>query len=75
MFVEAKLWRRNPFLLIKRRRTVSKKYRSEVEFRAALNSYIVFYNKRRPHTKNGDKMPMKLESIYYGEKTTPEIVF
>ncbi|MBM6663445.1 IS3 family transposase [Flavonifractor plautii] len=61
------------FSLLKGEELYRKKYRSEVEFRAALNSYIVFYNKRRPHTKNGDKMPMKLESIYYGKKTTPEI--
>ena len=74
MFVEAKLWRRNPFSLLKGEELYRTKYRSEAEFRAAVDRYLVFYNECRPHTKNGDKMPMKLESIYYGEKTTPEIV-
>lgn len=62
------------FSSLKREELYRTKYRSEAEFRAAVDRYIVFYNERRPHTKNGYKTPMKLESIYYGEKTTSEIV-
>lgn len=62
------------FSSLKREELYRTKYRSEAEFRAAVDKYMVFYNERRPHTKNGYKTPMKLESIYYGEENKPEIV-
>lgn len=37
------------------------KYRSENEFRAAVDKYIIFYNEQRPHAKNGYKTPAKKE--------------
>ena len=39
-----------------------------------VDKCMVFYNERRPHTKNGYKTPMKLEAIYFGEESKPEIV-
>ena len=59
---------------LKREELCRTKYRSEAEFGAAVDKYMVFYNERRPHTKNGYKTPMKLESIYYGEENKPESV-
>ena len=57
---------------MKREELYRTKYRSEAEFRAAVDAYMVFYNERRPHAKNGYKTPMKLESIYFGEQRGPE---
>ena len=62
------------FSSLKREELYRTKYRSETEFRAAVDKYMVFYNERRPHTKNGYKTPMKLEAIYFGEESKPEIV-
>lgn len=55
------------FSSLKREELYRTKYRSEAEFRAAVDAYMVFYNESRPHTKNGYKTPMRLESIYFGE--------
>lgn len=60
------------FSSLKREELYRTKYRSEAEFRAAVDAYMVFYNERRPHAKNGYKTPMKLESIYFGEQREPE---
>ncbi len=60
------------FSSLKREELYRTKYRSEAEFRAAVDAYMVFYNERRPHAKNGYKTPMKLESIYFGEQRGPE---
>ena len=60
------------FASMKREELYRTKYRSEAEFRAAVDAYMVFYNERRPHAKNGYKTPMKLESIYFGEQREPE---
>ena len=62
------------FSSLKREELYRTKYRSETEFRAAVDKYMVFYNERRPHTKNGYKTPVKLEAIYFGEESKPEIV-
>lgn len=60
------------FSSLKREELYRTKYRSEVEFRAAVDAYMVFYNERRPHAKNGYKTPMKLESIYFEGPNGPE---
>lgn len=49
------------FSNLKREELYRTKYRSEGEFRTAVDRYIVFYNEQRPHTKNGYKTPMKKE--------------
>ncbi|MCH5197067.1 MAG: transposase [Oscillospiraceae bacterium] len=41
------------------------KYRSEKELRTAIDNYMVFYNERRPHAKNGYKTPEKKETEYH----------
>ena len=61
------------FSSLKREELYRTKYRSEAEFRAAVDAYMVFYNERRPHAKNGYKTPMKLESIYFEGPNKPEI--
>lgn len=60
------------FSSLKREELYRTKYRSEAEFRAAVDAYMVFYNERRPHAKNGYRTPMKLESIYFCEQKEPE---
>ncbi len=53
------------FSNLKREELYRTKYRSESEFRTAVERYIVFYNEERPHTKNGYKTPLKKELDYY----------
>ena len=36
----------------------------ENEFRTAVDNYIVLYNEKRPHAKNGYKTPAKKEQDY-----------
>ena len=52
------------FSNLKREELYRTKYRSENEFRTAVNQYIVFYNEQRPHAKNGYKTPLKKELDY-----------
>ncbi len=40
-------------------------YRSEREFRKAVEQYIIFYNEERPHHHNSYKTPAKCESMYF----------
>ena len=40
------------------------KYRSEREFRTAVDSYIHFFNEKRPHASNGYKTPEEVETAY-----------
>ena len=61
------------FSSLKREELYRTKYRSEAEFRAAVDKYMIFYNERRPHTQNGYKTPSKMESLYYGDETTSDI--
>lgn len=61
------------FSSLKREELYRTKYRSEAEFRAAVDKYMVFYNERRPHTQNGYKTPSKTESLYYRDETTSDM--
>ena len=52
------------FSNLKREELYRTKYRSEKEFRTAVDSYIRFYNEERPHAKNKYKIPVKKEQEY-----------
>lgn len=56
------------FLSLKREELYRTKYRSENEFRTAVDNYMIFYNERRPHAKNGYKTPLKKELDYYNKQ-------
>lgn len=47
------------FSNLKREELYRTKYRSESEFRTAVDRYMIFYNEQRPHIKNGYKTPLK----------------
>ena len=47
-----------------------RKYRSENEFKTAIDGYMVFYNERRPHAKNGYKTPYKKEELFLNNQAT-----
>ncbi|WP_243150398.1 integrase core domain-containing protein [Acutalibacter sp. 1XD8-36] len=49
---------------LKREELYRAKYRSENEFRAAVDKYIVFYNEQRPHATNQYKTPLQKESEF-----------
>ena len=53
------------FSSFKREELYRTKYRSEYEFRTAIESYMDFYNKRRPHRKNKYKSPHQKEIEFY----------
>lgn len=55
------------FSSLKREELYRTKYRSEYEFRTAVDNYMLFYNERRPHAKNGYKTPMRMELNYYSK--------
>ena len=40
------------------------KYRSEADFRSAVDKYIIFYNTKRPHRKLQYKTPEQKEEEY-----------
>ena len=52
------------FSSLKREELYRTKYRSEQEFRSAVEQYIAFYNERRPHAKYKYKTPVKKEEEY-----------
>ena len=56
------------FSNLKREELYRTKYRSEGEFRTAVDRYIVFYNEQRPHAKNGYKTPMKKKLDYLNKQ-------
>ncbi len=58
------------FSNLKREELYRTKYRSESEFRTAVDKYMIFYNEQRPHTKNGYKTPLKKELDYYNSQAT-----
>ena len=41
-----------------------RKYRSDAEFKRAVNEYINFYNTERPHRNNDYKTPLQKELDY-----------
>lgn len=53
------------FSNMKREELYRRKYRSENEFKAAVDIYIEFYNEKRPHKKNGYKTPAEKELDFF----------
>ena len=56
------------FSNLKREELYRTKYRSENEFRAAVDQYIIFYNELRPHAKNRYKTPARMELVFYSKQ-------
>ncbi len=52
------------FGTMKREELYRTKYRSEREFKAAVEEYIIFYNSTRPHKKLMYKTPLQYEAEY-----------
>ena len=52
------------FSNLKREELYRTRYRSESEFRAAVDKYVTFYNEQRPHRTNRNKTPVKQEEEY-----------
>ncbi len=57
------------FSNLKREELYRTKYRSEGEFRTAVDQYMVFYNEQRPHAKNKYKTPSGKEAEYMSSDT------
>lgn len=55
------------FSSLKREELYRTKYRSENEFRTAVKNYMIFYNEKRPHAKNGYKTPAKKELEFFSK--------
>lgn len=49
------------FASIKKEEVYRKKYSSEVEFKKAINEYVIFYNTKRPHATLNYKTPDQVE--------------
>lgn len=45
------------------------KYRSENVFRTAVKNYMISYNEKRPHAKNGYKTLTKRELEFFSRQT------
>ncbi len=56
------------FSSLKREELYRTKYRSENEFRTAVKNYMIFYNDKRPHAKNGYKTPAKREIEFFNKQ-------
>lgn len=56
------------FSSLKREELYRTKYRSEHEFKTAVKNYMIFYNEKRPHAKNGYKTPAKREHEYFSKQ-------
>ena len=52
------------FSTLKREELYRTKYRSEADFREAVDQYITFYNTKRPHRKLNYKTPQQKEQEY-----------
>ena len=52
------------FSSMKREDLYRTKYRSEADFRSAVDKYIIFYNTKRPHKKLQYKTPQQKEEEY-----------
>lgn len=50
------------------------KYRSENEFRAAVDKYMIFYNEQRPHDTNQNKTPARKEKKFYRDCKEKSVV-
>ena len=53
------------FASLKREELYRTKYRSENEFKTAVDNYMTFYNFKRPHYKNQYTTPDNKELDYY----------
>lgn len=60
------------FSSFKREELYRTKYRSEYEFRTAIDTYIEFYNNQRPHKKNKHRTPYQKEVDYYNNSQEVE---
>lgn len=56
------------FSNMKREELYRYKYRSEKEFKAAIDKYMVFYNTERPHAKNKYKSPDQKEADFFNKQ-------
>lgn len=57
------------FASMKKEELYRTKYRSEKDFRAAVDNYIQFYNTQRPHAKLQYKTPDQTEQHYFNTHT------
>ncbi len=55
------------FASMKKEELYRRKYSSDNEFRKAVEAYIVFYNTKRPHSKNAYRTPEQKELDFYSE--------
>lgn len=55
------------FSSLKREELYRTKYHSKNEFKAAVDSYMKFYNEKRPHAKDAYKTPVQKETEYYSK--------
>ncbi len=55
------------FASMKREELYRTKYRSEREFRTAIDTYMTFYNESRPHSKNHYKTPTQKEKTFFDQ--------
>ena len=46
------------------------KYRSDKEFKKAVDDYMIFYNSQRPHSNNNYRTPDAKEAEYYSKNST-----
>lgn len=55
---------------LKREELYRTKYRSDKEFKKAVDEYMVFYNSQRPHSNNNYRTPDAKEAEYYSKNST-----
>lgn len=58
---------------MKREELYRVKYRSKKEFKAAVDTYIKFYNKKRPHKWNTYKTPVQMEQYFSKQAVLQDI--
>ena len=58
------------FSSLKREELYRTKYRSDKEFKKAVDGYMVFYNSHRPHSNNNYRTPDAKEAEYYSKNST-----
>lgn len=57
------------FSSLKREELYRTKYRSDKEFKKAVDDYMVFYNSQRPHSNNNYRTPDAKEAEYYSKNS------
>ncbi len=58
------------FSNLKREELYRTKYRSDKEFKKAVDEYMAFYNSQRPHSNNNYRTPDAKEAEYYSKNST-----